>query len=48
MSGGGNTPAQILARSSRTIYRPSVRGNFGPWEETDGVSGGQGGNKSRY
>ena len=48
VSGGGNTPAQILARSSRTIYRPSVRGNFGPWEETDGVSGGQGGNKSRY
>ena len=41
VSGGGNTPAQLLARSSRTIYRPSVLGNYGPWEETGGASGGQ-------
>ena len=33
VSGGNSTPTQLLARSSRTIYRASVRGNFGPWEE---------------
>ena len=28
VSGGGDTPTQLLRRSSRTIYRPSVLGKF--------------------
>jgi len=28
VSGGGDTPTQLLKRSSRTIYRPSVLGKF--------------------
>jgi len=32
VTGGNETPTQLLGRSSRTIYRPSVLGNYGPWK----------------